>query len=391
MLRAIVGRWVGEGATVDVVGTQPSYRSRTEAPLRPWREHVDGVSITRVRVLPERGSTLRRLVNVPLFTIAATRRVLGLTRGDVVMCSTAPPVLLSATVSLAARVRGARFIYHCMDIHPEIGSLSGEFRNPLVFRVLRAVDRATCRRAHCIVVLSRDMRRALLDRDTELSGKIVILNNFALPEYRDSLAPAGPALDGFQRGAALRLVFAGNIGRFQGLPEVVDAVLASNVDVELVVMGDGKVKDALREACAAHPNGRRVTFLPHGTLAEARTVMRSADAGVVSLAPGIARYAYPSKTMTYLGEGLPLLVVAEADSELSHTVEAERIGVAVEPGDIPGLERAMIRLARDSLNGNPGLRERARMFAEATYGKEHVLDQWAELLSEVLEDRIRTG
>src|SRR5699024_6155739 len=106
----------------------------------------------------------------------------------VVMCSTSPPVMLAAAVSLAARLKGARFIYHCMDIHPEIGALSGEFRNPLVFRILQAVDRATCRRSAAVVVLSGDMRNALLERDSRLADRIVVLNNFDLPDFDEGTA-----------------------------------------------------------------------------------------------------------------------------------------------------------------------------------------------------------
>ncbi len=91
--------------------------------------------------------------------------VLRAPRYDVVMCSTVPPVLLGMATSLAARRRGARFVYHCMDVHPEIGELSGDFALPGLARVLARIDLATCRRAALIVVLSQDMRSALLRRD----------------------------------------------------------------------------------------------------------------------------------------------------------------------------------------------------------------------------------
>jgi hypothetical protein len=42
-------------------------------------------------------------------------------RYDVIMVSTSPPVLAGWFVAVAAKLSGARFIYHCMDIHPEIG------------------------------------------------------------------------------------------------------------------------------------------------------------------------------------------------------------------------------------------------------------------------------
>ena len=46
------------------------------------------------------------------------------------MASTAPPVVVGFAAALGARLTGGRFYYHCMDIHPEIGRLSGEFEEP---------------------------------------------------------------------------------------------------------------------------------------------------------------------------------------------------------------------------------------------------------------------
>src|SRR4029079_18852828 len=124
-----------------------------------------------------------------------------------------PPVVLGAAVSWAARRRGARFVYHCMDLHPEIGVLSGQFSNPIVRKVLTLLDRGACRRAAVVVVLSGDMRASLLRRDPGLAGRIVVLNNFELPDFdaAESTSPLAPDPD------RLRIVFTGNIGRFPRL------------------------------------------------------------------------------------------------------------------------------------------------------------------------------
>ena len=66
-----------------------------------------------------------------------------------------------------------------------------------------------------------------------------------------------------------------------------------------------------------------------------------ADLGVVSLAPGVIRAAYPSKTLSYLRQATPILALVESDSELAATVRDEKIGIQVEPGDVEGLVAAL--------------------------------------------------
>lgn len=367
---------------MSVLGTQPTYKPEARIPWQPWAEWLDGVSVERVRLMLERGSSLRKVLNIPLFVATAARRVLRLRKGDVVMCSTSPPIVLAAVVSAAARLRGARFIYHCMDLHPEIGALSGEFRNPLVFRLLRSLDRSTCRRSEAIVVLSSDMRTALLERDQSLADKVVVLNNFNLPEFAGASPPEQTEVP--PKRAQIRIAFTGNVGRFQGLDDVVSAVLESAADVELLIMGDGRAKAGLQELTERYPQEvrSRVTFLPHSSTEEARAVMRSADLGLVSLAPKIVRYAYPSKTMTYLSEGLPLLILAETDSELSRSVATEQLGFTVEPGNRSTLDSILLELATNQ-DGLLQMGRRARTYAEQNFDDQRVLDRWSQLLHRV--------
>jgi glycosyltransferase involved in cell wall biosynthesis len=307
------------------------------------------------------------------------------------MCSTAPPVVLAWATSLAARLRGASFVYHCMDLHPEIGRLSGEFANPWVYRLLLRLDTATCRRASAVVVLSSDMRDALLDRDADLAERIVVINNFDIPSYDTGAATGGaeerPPSDG------LTVVFTGNLGRYQRLETMVEAVLGPDdrlAPVRLVMMGEGDAKPGLERLVAAAPADRRdrVTLLPHGTTAQAREVMRGADLGLVSLMPGVIAYAYPSKTASYLSEGLPVLAAVEPDSELAKDVVAWGVG-GVLPVDGVGA-------VTDALAGwvarKPQLRDMRARAAEVwreQFSATAKLEAWNALLADVLASRGR--
>lgn len=387
MLRSIVTRWAGGGREVTVLSTQPSYKPGAGIESRPAVERLDGVTTRRVRVLDDAAGGVRKLANVVVFPVAVVAQVLRAPRPDVVMCSTAPPVVLAAAVSLAARLRRAEFIYHCMDLHPQIGALTGEFANPVVYRALDRVDRATCRRAAAVVVLSEDMRRVLLARDPSIADRVVVLNNFDLPDH-EATGDGAPSLE--QAGAAgrLRVVFTGNVGRFQGLDSIVRAV--AEVDgVELTVMGEGRAKPELQALTAELAVGDRVHFRPHGSVSAARALLRTADLGLVSLVPQTIRYAYPSKTMTYLAEGLPLLVHVEPDSELSRLVTSAHLGFTCAPGDVAAVVAAL-RRACDERASLPAMRARARATWQQLFAPGVVLDRWDELLADVHARRVPT-
>ncbi len=374
MLRRIVASWRDAGHHVEVLSSQPSYKGELDIAKRPRRDDVDGVSVTRLSLPGEAGRPLTRVVNAIRLGGAVIWRAMT-RRPDVIMISTAPPVLGGAAAALAAKLTGARFIYHCMDIHPEVGKVSGEFAHPVVYGVLGRLDNWSCRRADPVVVLSRDMEKTLRQRRGGERLSIEVLNNFSLPAEK-----ALPDELPFEwSGETFRVLFAGNIGRFQGLDSVVEAMglLKDRDDIEFVLMGEGGAKGALQRK--ASELGARVRFLGHQPVEIAKAAMQRADAGFVSLTPGVYRYAYPSKTMTYLEQGCPLIVAVEPESELASDVVAGGYGHIVPVDDSKALAELMLRLA-DDRSEVTGMRGRASEKAKNTFSEDVVLKQWVELL-----------
>lgn len=384
MLRTIAAEWTRAGHTVDVLTSQPSYKPEANIAKRPATERVDDVRVRRIAMEADRSASWRRPFNVIWFPLVVAWRILIGPRYDVVMCSTAPPVSLGWAVSFAAGVRGARFVYHCMDLHPEIGRLSGEFSQPVVYRVMHRLELMTCRRAAAIVVLSEDMRDAVIARDPALAPRIVILTNFELPDFDTAGAVASPLAADPTR---MRIVFTGNVGRFQNLDVITRAVLAPDPELdalELVFMGEGAAKAELKSIVAQAPADvrDRVRFLDHGSPAAVRALLATADLGLVSLTPEVIKFAYPSKTATYLGAGLPVLVAVETDSSLVRLVEATRIGGHL-PVDDP---RETARVLASWVSRRAELADmsgRAATVWQEEFATERLLPRWARLLEEV--------
>lgn len=379
MLRAIVHRWVNDGHQVDVLSSQPSYKAGLDNEKQPAKEVVDGATVYRMTLPSEAGRPLIRMLNALRLGLGIFIRAVLLRRYDVIMVSTSPPVLAGWFTALAARLSGARFVYHCMDVHPEIGRISGEFRNPVVYRQLARMDAWTCRQANPVVVLSQDMADSL-DRRSE-SGAVpqtAVINNFSLPSESEAVGdlpfpwPNEPFV----------LLFAGNIGRFQGLDVLMNAMaqLRERSDIRLLMMGEGTEKAALEKQAAE--SGARVSFVGHHSVSVAKAAMKKAGAGFVSLVPELYRYAYPSKTMTYLEQGCPVLVAVEPESRLAADIVENSAGLAVQGGDADELAQAIARLADDDKQLQK-MKENAAGLAEQAFSPEVVLARWASLVRPV--------
>ena len=375
MLRAIVGRWVSDGHEVDVLSSQPSYKADVDNVRQRTRECVDGVNVVRLNLRPEAGRPLVRIVNALVLGLGVFWQAIVRKRYDVIMVSTSPPVLAGWFVAVAAKLTGARFIYHCMDIHPEIGRISGEFRNPRVFSVLSRLDEWTCAQARPVVVLSDDMAETLIARRPEKPPETAVINNFSLPSERE----ASDELPFPWPNEPFVLLFAGNIGRFQGLDVLVDAMarFVDRQDIRLFIMGDGTEKEHL--SYKAGENGVPVSFIGHQPVEVAKAAMARASAGFVSLVPELYRYAYPSKTMTYLEQGCPVLVAVETDSCLARDVVEHGAGITVPGGDVDALVNAISSLADDP-ESLGSMRQKALEFSTQAFATDVILDKWSSLL-----------
>lgn len=384
MLR-VMGRHFSEaGHEVTVLTTQPSYTEATRKMKQPAEEMLDGIRVIRRPMLPEsKRNWFARIVNVALFQWHILTHILfrsRSTRYEFVTATTMPPVLIGGTACFAARLRGARFLYHCMDLYPEIAMLNRKLpmgRGPLPW-LLGLWDRRTCRKAWRVVVLSDDMRDSLAARGIPTEN-VRVINNFALEAQDAELVES----DLPQReDEECRVLFAGNVGRFQGLETLLAAAaeLREHRQIQFHFLGDGAMRAEL-ERQAGPLLGKSVHFHGFRPLAEALQFMETADLGVVSLQPGVIASAFPSKTMTYLSSGLALLAMVESESSLARLVAQQELGVSVRQGDVQAMAAA-IRDFANRARDRDAERARIREIAEREFSAPAVLARWEKLFAE---------
>lgn len=375
MLRSIAKRLVEQGHEVVVLSSQPSYKLKAQQDKQLPVETVDGMEVHRISLFREKGrNVLFRLFNMIYFPLRVFIFSIFKGKFNVIMASTAPPVVVGLAAAISAKVTGAKFFYHCMDIHPEIGRISGEFKNPYVFKFLRKLDVISCNLASNVIVLSDDMKKSLSSRAGYYKKNIKIINNFSMPSHCANMDVDSELLKQPDR---FRIIFAGNIGRFQGLEVFIDILkkMLHIPQIELVFIGEGGALDSIKERAADMSN---VHFFPHQSVNVARKMIADADLGIVSLSPRVYKYAYPSKTMTYLEEGCPLLVSVEHDSELVSLIESSNIGIWV---DLQQLDSVVATIK--ALYLNPDMRMQMKINAKKVYKKEFsesaVLDCWVRM------------
>jgi glycosyltransferase involved in cell wall biosynthesis len=268
---------------------------------------------------------------------------------DVMLGGTAAPDIQEAAV-LACRRLGIGFVFWAQDLNaiaidrilrrklPVLGALVGARYVALERRLMKLSD--------AVVAITEDFLPILeewgLDRP-----RVHVIENWA---PRDEL-PAQPRHNAWavEHELANKLVFlySGTLG-LKHNPEILlrlAEALVGRPEACLVVVSEGLGADWLRARQAGHANLLLLPYQPFQRLPE---VLASADVLLGILEPDAAAFSVPSKVLTYLCAGRPILAAMPADNLAARLLTRSGAGIVVSAGDARAFIAAGLQLADDA-------------------------------------------
>jgi glycosyltransferase involved in cell wall biosynthesis len=242
-------------------------------------------------------------------------------------------------------------------------------------RAIAVLERRLLRRSDSVVVISEDFLPQLNRWDVDES-RVEVIENWA-PIAELPVLPrenAWAAEHGLESVAVL--LYSGTLG-FKHDPSLLLELArrARGRDAVVVVVSEGPGADWLAEHGRDEPALRLLPYQPYARLPEMHA---AADVLVALLEPDAGAFSVPSKVLTYLCAGRPLLVSVPADNLAARIVERSGGGVVVPPRDAPALIAAADELlADDELRAELGRRGRA--YAERAFDLDEIAARFERL------------
>jgi colanic acid biosynthesis glycosyl transferase WcaI len=359
------------------------YRGKTFS-----RERRAGVRLLRAwQYVPPLRSTLRRIVYDSSLAASAMAWVPALGPVDLVW-AVSPPLQLAAAAWAVSKARGAAFVLQVKDLVPDIAISLGMLRNPVAIAAARHLERFVYRRAQQIVVLSSGFAENLRAKGVP-AEKISILpdwmdTDFIRPapraaEGKGGVAGAFRARHGISSEVFLA-VHAGNMGAKQKLEVLLDAAAAAPEKYFLLV-GDG-VERARLEHAAAERRLANVKILPLLPRAELPALLAASDALVLNQAASVVDAVVPSKLLTYMAAGRPVVAATHPASESAALVRAADCGLAVAAEQASALVAALESLRRDPALARR-LGDNGRQHVERHFARGQVLERFDAFVAAV--------
>ena len=301
---------------------------------------------------------------------------------DAVMVSNAPiPTLVVAVLFMLVR-RVPWVLWHqdvqAVALDSFAGNKLGKVWH-IAARVLAVAERWCSRRAAHIVVIAESF--VDVHESWGTADKVSVIPNWApldeiVPTPRHNAWSAEHDLDGPKT-----LVYSGMLGLKHDpvlLVELTDRVRELGVDARLVVVNTGPAEGVVREAAARCDVP--LTYLPFQPYERLPEVLGTGDLLVVLLERSAGAFSVPSKTLSYLCAGRPVIGLMPHENLASQLLE--RAGCAVLPPDVSSIDAAAKWVA-DVLTDeskHAELSARTRALAESEFALEGCADRFEHIL-----------
>lgn len=302
----------------------------------------------------------------------------------------APQVVMSSNTPLLAQARiwhaagrvGARRIYWLQDFlglgtrgvlasrSPVLGMTAGA--------ALERLESHLLGRSDSIVAITEDFLPELRRRKIDVPHAVI--ENWApIDEVtaRPKDNPVSRRLGVHNRPTAL---YSGTLGlKHDPMHLVRAAECLEAIDAVMIVASEGLGR-ALLESAKAERRIENLVLLDYVPYDELPDLLASADVGLVLLQRDAGTFSVPSKLLTYLAAGKPVVASVPAENLAARVLERSAAGVATEPGDHAQFAHAVEGLITDPVR-RQAMSAAARGYAEHAFDISRITDDVVELFT----------
>jgi len=305
-----------------------------------------------------------------------------------------PDVVVGCNMPLDAQRRlrqrckslGIPFVFWLQDVYSRaiahylterlgiVGSAIGRYYTHLEASLLRSSD--------MVVAISEKFREPL-ERWSVDASKVCVIPNWAplseiYPVEKDNAWARQHALND-----KLVALYTGTLGLKHDPALLLELTQAGRADgLHVVIVSEGAGVDWLareKEALALD----NLTLLPFQPMELYPQVLGAGDILLAMVGAEAAEFSVPSKILSYLAAGKPIVASITASNDAATTIIGAGAGSVVAPGDSAAFARAVLTLAKDR-EMRRTCEHNARRFAESHFDIGAIADRFEDLFQKAI-------
>ena len=374
--------WVKRGYRVTVLTGIPNY---PEGKVydgygigNQRRENWNGVDIIRIPLISRGKGSVRLALNYLSFVVSGFFwKTFTKVKADIVFSFEVSPMTQVLVGCWYARRKKIPHYLYVQDLWPENVEIVTGIRSKAILGPIGKMVDWIYKNCDLIFATSESFVTEIQKRLHVNKDKVKYWPQYAEEFYRPTEEQNGLVDD-----PAFKIIFAGNIGRAQGLdilPKVAKILKSKKRDVKFVIVGDGREKENFHADIKAHSVEDMFIFVSRKPAKEIPAYLCSCQAAFVSFMDNtLFAKTIPAKLQSYMACGMP--IIAAATGETEKIIREADCGVCSKIGCAESLAESIIGLNESKNISRLG--ENARAYCDSHFNKTSLMDEMDKYLGE---------
>lgn len=273
-------------------------------------------------------------------------------KSDLVFSGTTP-IFLLPVIFLAKKLKGFQWILLVHDVFPEnLLSANVLKKKNFIYKTINFFFDKFYSAPDQRIVIGQDMK-ILIDSKTNKNDSVIIQNWIDENDIQVQAKQDNQLLKkiNWQKSEELIFQFFGNIGRVQGIPNIISALekIPMEKRPKVLFIGAGAYEDQLQTSLDSLMDGN-IKYVGAIHQSMKSQGLAACDIAIVTLAEGMFGLGVPSKAYFSMAANKPILAIMDEDSEVACMVKKHGIGWVVPAGNPEALMKILLEISnRDNV------------------------------------------
>ena len=365
------------GHDVQVVTAMPNYpKGKIRTAYRGklfCREEHNGIIVTRFWLYTATGKVLgKRLLNYLSFTLLSLFGLFFVPNAEILFVES-PPLFLTVSARLAAKLRGQQLCIIISDLWPDSVVDAGIMQDGFLVALLRKLESWVYRGAWRICGTTKGLVQGIICKGVPPQKVLFFPNGVDVSLFHANYSKHSPK-------QIFQFVYAGTHGYAHGTEVILYAAdrLRNRSDIQFLLVGDGSDKSRLKNLAIAMKL-TNVVFQDAVPLNQIPMMLSKSYAALVTVSDG------PHSVVTRSAKIFPAMAAGKAIvhsgyGEGAELIQQSQSGIVIPPGDEQALADAVLFLVENP-SENALLGQNGRAFVEREYSWKIIVDNLLENLT----------
>lgn len=266
------------------------------------------------------------------------------------------------------------------DVFPENLIAAGILnKDSFFYKLIKKIYDWSYIKADKLVVIGRDMAEVIDSKTNGIIPLVLIENWCDFNKITPINKNENQILNNLKIVNKRIFLFAGNLGRVQGIRNMLNAAeLVENEEFLLLFIGDGAMKKDIEEHIEISKK-KNVIYAGSFPMNEQNIFLNACDVAIVSLSDSMYGLGVPSKSYFNMAAAKPILYIGNENSEIAKVIDENNIGWIVMNSEVKVLAEQFNEISNLSSTVLDTLGMRARKVLESKYSQEVILNKYNEL------------